>query len=105
VLGENEKALDGGADPKQLPAWLKPEDLDYYANEYSRTEFRGELNWYRGQDIFWQETPFLIGRKLLQSRCISEEQRTPWSSSQGPTLTTWKRVFRISGPSRKRRPR
>jgi pimeloyl-ACP methyl ester carboxylesterase len=24
------------------------------------------LNWYRGQDIFWQETPFLIGRKLLQ---------------------------------------
>jgi hypothetical protein len=24
------------------------------------------LNWYRGQNIFWQETPFLIGRKLLQ---------------------------------------
>jgi pimeloyl-ACP methyl ester carboxylesterase len=24
------------------------------------------LNWYRGQDIFWQETPFLTGRKLLQ---------------------------------------
>ena len=62
----SEKALDGCADPKQLPAWLKSEDLDYYANEYSRTGFRGWLNWYRGQDIFWQETPFLIGRKLLQ---------------------------------------
>jgi pimeloyl-ACP methyl ester carboxylesterase len=24
------------------------------------------LNWYRGQDILWQEAPFLIGRKLLQ---------------------------------------
>jgi len=24
------------------------------------------LNWYRGQDIFWQQTPFLIGRKLLR---------------------------------------
>jgi hypothetical protein len=24
----------------------------------------GGLNWYRGQDIFWQETPLLIGRKL-----------------------------------------
>jgi hypothetical protein len=24
------------------------------------------LNWYRGQDIFWQLTPFLIGRKPLQ---------------------------------------
>jgi pimeloyl-ACP methyl ester carboxylesterase len=66
VFGENEQALDGCVDPKQLPAWLKPEDLDYYANEYSRTGFRGGLNWYRGQDIFWQETPFLIGRKMLQ---------------------------------------
>jgi pimeloyl-ACP methyl ester carboxylesterase len=66
MFGENEKALDGCVDPQQLPTWLKPEDLDYYAKEYSRTGFRGGLNWYRGQDIFWQETPFLIGRKLLQ---------------------------------------
>ncbi|MGO9271902.1 MAG: hypothetical protein ACLQOO_16830 [Terriglobia bacterium] len=66
LFGINEKALDGCVDPKQLPEWLKPEDLDYYANEYSRTGFRGGLNWYRGQDIFWQETPVLIGRKLLQ---------------------------------------
>ena len=66
VFGVNEKASDGCTDPKELPAWLKQEDLDYYANEYSRTGFRGGLNWYRGQDIFWRETPFLIGRKLLQ---------------------------------------
>lgn len=66
VFGINEQALNGCTDPKQLPAWLKPEDLDYYAGEYSRTGFRGGLNSYRGQDIFWQETPFLIGRKLLQ---------------------------------------
>jgi len=66
MFGVNEKALDGCVDPKQLPAWLKPEDLDYYANEYSRTGFRGGLNWYRGQDIFWLQTPFLIGRKMLQ---------------------------------------
>ena len=39
VFGVNEKALDGCVDPKQLPAWLKPEDLDYYASEYSRTGF------------------------------------------------------------------
>jgi len=53
-------------DPKELPAWLREEDLDYYAKEFARTGFRGALKWYRGQDIFWQETPFLIGRKLLQ---------------------------------------
>jgi pimeloyl-ACP methyl ester carboxylesterase len=65
MFGVNEKALDGCVDPKQLPAWLTP-DLDYYVNEYSRTGFRSGLIWYRGQDIFWQETPFLIGRKLLR---------------------------------------
>ena len=35
---------------------------EFIASEYSRTGFRGALNWYRGQDIFWQETPFLIGQ-------------------------------------------
>ncbi|MGA2118478.1 MAG: alpha/beta hydrolase [Bryobacteraceae bacterium] len=33
MFGVNEKALDGCVDPEQLPAWLKPADLDYYANE------------------------------------------------------------------------
>ncbi len=66
VFGVNEKAMDTLTDPKQLPAWLTEEDLDYFAKEYSRTGFRGGLNWYRSQDLFWRETPFLIGRKLLQ---------------------------------------
>jgi pimeloyl-ACP methyl ester carboxylesterase len=66
IFGANEKVLDGCTDPKELPKWLKPEDLEYYAKEYSRTGFRGGLNWYRGQDLFWQATPFLIGRKLMQ---------------------------------------
>jgi pimeloyl-ACP methyl ester carboxylesterase len=66
MFGLHETALDGCTDPKELPAWLKPEDLDYYATEYARTGFRGGLNWYRSQDITWKETGFLIGRKLLQ---------------------------------------
>jgi pimeloyl-ACP methyl ester carboxylesterase len=66
VFKMNETALDGCTDPAQLPAWLTSADLDYYTKEFSRTGFRGGLNWYRVQDLFWQETPFLIGRKLLQ---------------------------------------
>jgi pimeloyl-ACP methyl ester carboxylesterase len=66
VFGLDQKALDGFTDPKELPAWLSEEDLDYYAKEYARTGFRGGLNWYRSVDISWQETPFLIRRKLLQ---------------------------------------
>jgi pimeloyl-ACP methyl ester carboxylesterase len=66
IFGTNEKALDGCTDPPQLPKWLTQDDLDYYAKEFSRTGFRGGLNWYRTQDLFWQATPFLVGRKLLQ---------------------------------------
>ena len=53
-------------DPAQLPPWLTPDDLDYYAKEFARTGFRGGLNWYRALDIFWEATPFLVGRKLMQ---------------------------------------
>jgi pimeloyl-ACP methyl ester carboxylesterase len=66
TFGVNEKLLDARSEPKQLPAWLKPEDLDYYAKEFKRTGFRGGVNWYRTIDMFWEATPFLVGRKLLQ---------------------------------------
>lgn len=60
------KFLDAFEEPKQLHAWLKPEDLDYYVSEFTRTGFRGGLNWYRAVDLDWEQTPFLTGRKLLQ---------------------------------------
>jgi pimeloyl-ACP methyl ester carboxylesterase len=66
IFGVNQKILDGVKDPGLLPKWLKPEELDYYAKEFARTGFRGGLNWYRNQDFFWQNTPFLLGRKMLQ---------------------------------------
>jgi pimeloyl-ACP methyl ester carboxylesterase len=43
VFGTKEQALGRLHGPKQLPSWLKPKHLDYYANEYSRTGFRGGL--------------------------------------------------------------
>jgi pimeloyl-ACP methyl ester carboxylesterase len=33
--------------PDKLPPWLTEEDLAFYASEFSRTGFRGGLNWYR----------------------------------------------------------
>jgi len=66
TFGVNEKLLDARSEPRQLPGWLKPEDLNYYAKEFARTGFRGGVNWYRAMDMFWEATPFLIGRKLLQ---------------------------------------
>jgi pimeloyl-ACP methyl ester carboxylesterase len=74
----NETALDVRTEPPQLPQWLTPEDLDYYAKEFSRTGFRGALNWYRAQDIFWEATPFLIGRQLLQPTLFIGGADDPW---------------------------
>jgi hypothetical protein len=43
VFALDQKFLDGLTDPKELPAWLSEQDLDYYAKEYARTGFRGRL--------------------------------------------------------------
>ena len=39
--------LDTTVEPEVLPAWLTQDDLDYVIGEFSRTGFRGGLNWYR----------------------------------------------------------
>ena len=34
-------------EPSELPGWFDADDLAYYTAEFSRTGFRGGLNWYR----------------------------------------------------------
>src|ERR1700722_14506766 len=41
-----EGCLDRLAEPARLPAWLSESDIAEYAAEFSRTGFRGGLNWY-----------------------------------------------------------
>jgi pimeloyl-ACP methyl ester carboxylesterase len=105
TFGMNETALDGRKEPKQLPSWLKTEDLDYYAKEFSRTGFRGALNWYRAQDVYWEATPFLAGRKLQQPTLFIGGADDPWIDQVGRPLVEsmetsvpnlWKKVL-LSG--------
>jgi pimeloyl-ACP methyl ester carboxylesterase len=46
--------LGNTVDPPKLPAWLSEADLDYYVQEFSRTGFRGGLNWYRNLRRNWE---------------------------------------------------
>ena len=46
--------LANTVDPPALPAWLSEADLDYYTAEFSRTGFRGGLNWYRNLRRNWE---------------------------------------------------
>ena len=46
--------LSRTVEPSALPAWLTEGDLDFYAGEFTRTGFRGGLNWYRNIDRSWE---------------------------------------------------
>jgi pimeloyl-ACP methyl ester carboxylesterase len=46
--------LAGASAPTTLPPWLTEADVDFYATEFSKTGFRGGLNWYRNIDRNWE---------------------------------------------------
>ena len=48
------KFMDGMVDPETLPSWLTQADVDYFANEFKQSGFRGGLNWYRNIDRNWE---------------------------------------------------
>ena len=50
----NQGFLDNLVDPETLPSWLSPQDVAYYVSEFSRTGFRGGLNWYRNITRSWE---------------------------------------------------
>jgi pimeloyl-ACP methyl ester carboxylesterase len=41
-------------DPPVLPPWLTDADLEFFVREFTRTGFRGGLNWYRNIDRNWE---------------------------------------------------
>ena len=43
-------------DPEQLGHWMSDADLDFYVNEFSRSGFRGPLNYYRNHNLTWELT-------------------------------------------------
>ena len=53
-------------DPERLPAWLTEADLDHMAAEFSRSGFRGGLNWYRNIDRNWELTAPWAGASIRQ---------------------------------------
>jgi pimeloyl-ACP methyl ester carboxylesterase len=53
-------------DPEHLPPWLTDADLDHMAAEFSRSGFRGGLNWYRNLDRNWGLTAPWAGALIHQ---------------------------------------
>jgi epoxide hydrolase A/B len=57
--------LRGLTRPPPLPAWLTQADVDFYVAEFSRTGFRGGLNWYRNIDRAWELLAPFVGAKVM----------------------------------------
>jgi pimeloyl-ACP methyl ester carboxylesterase len=51
-------------DPAALPNWLSEADVDLYVDEFTRTGFRGGLNWYRNIDRNWELLAPMAGAKV-----------------------------------------
>lgn len=58
-----ERMPDPGDD---LPAWLTAEDVDTYVEAFTKSGFRGGLNWYRNIDYNWVLTAAFDGKKIEQ---------------------------------------
>jgi pimeloyl-ACP methyl ester carboxylesterase len=56
VVPDGGGLLDITPDTTTLPGWLTDTDLDHYTAEFTRTGFRGGLNWYRTFDLSWELT-------------------------------------------------
>jgi pimeloyl-ACP methyl ester carboxylesterase len=41
-------------EPTGLPPWLTDADIEFYVTQFSRSGFRGGLNWYRNIDRSWE---------------------------------------------------
>jgi len=54
VLRPGGGLLDNAVDVPSLPDWLSEADLDYYTAQFTRSGFRGGLNWYRNLRRSWE---------------------------------------------------
>jgi epoxide hydrolase A/B len=51
-------------EPSSLPAWLTEADVEFYVGEFTRTGFRGGLNWYRNIDRNWELLAAFAGARV-----------------------------------------
>jgi pimeloyl-ACP methyl ester carboxylesterase len=69
-------ALDDSEEP-QTPAFLTDEELQVYVDAFTRTGFRGGLNYYRNLDRNWERTAHVAERRITQPALFLTGERDP----------------------------
>ena len=82
--------------PDILPAWLSKADLDFYVGEFTRTGFRGGLNWYRNIDRSWELlAPFVQAKVTVPALYMAGDcDLVVLSATWTRRLPTWRRTCR-----------
>lgn len=65
-LKDGQGFLGDPAKVRSRPAWVSEQDLAHVVETYTRTGFRGGLNWYRNIDRNWELTAPWHGAKIHQ---------------------------------------
>jgi pimeloyl-ACP methyl ester carboxylesterase len=86
--------LSGMTDPPALPPWLTEADVDVFVGEFTRTGFRGGLNWYRNIDRNWELlAPFAGARVSVPALYVAGDRDLvvafPGMDQLIPNLTTF----------------
>lgn len=85
LVSRRDGLLDPLPDPNELPAWLSEADLDVYTEAFTKTGFRGGLNYYRNLDLNWQLQTALSGMKIEVPALFIAGQRDAGLQIQGMT--------------------
>jgi epoxide hydrolase A/B len=60
-----------------MPPFLTEEELAVYVDTYTRTGFRGGLNYYRNIDRNWERTAAIADRRITQPALFLTGERDP----------------------------
>ena len=66
LFKKSETLMDSVTVPTVLPSWLTEQDLEFFVQEFTRSGFRGGLNWYRNIDRMWEFSAPLCGAQIQQ---------------------------------------
>lgn len=64
-------------EPQPTPAFLTEAELQVYVDVYTRTGFRGGLNYYRNLDRNWERTAAVAERRISQPALFLTGERDP----------------------------
>jgi pimeloyl-ACP methyl ester carboxylesterase len=77
MVSRQRSATQWNLEPPPLPAWLTEADVDFYTGEFTRTGFRGGLNWYRNIDRNWELLAPFDGLKVMVPALYIAGDRDP----------------------------